>query len=1005
MQKFEMGSNFLKILFAMLVCFLHSKASTLGFISPSQSTHVKCIDREREALLNFKRGLTDVSGILSSWRDDGNRTDCCKWKGIQCNNETGHVQILDLRGSIMHYLIGSMNLTSLIDLQNMEYLDLSSNSVPSGSQIPQEMGSFKNLRYLNLSYACFVWGIPSQLGNLSKLKYLDLKGTDLHGAIPSQLGNLSMLEYLDLKGNLLTGAIPSQLGNLTRLRYLDLSENFLQGEMPYQLGNLTHLRYLDFTENSFSGALPFQVGNLPLLHTLKSDLSIGDAKWLFSLSSLATLSLTSLPNFCPSCHLIHELIPNLRELRLVNCNLSDNDISSLFRSDSKFSTSLTILDLSGNDLTSSTFQLLVNFSSKLQELHLTRCGLTDESFLVSSASIKKSLRSLVTLDLSFNRLNSPTIFHWIFNYTSNLHTLSLQHNWLEGPIPNGFGEVINSLEHLDLSFNELQGEIPASLGNIYTLQELDLRSNNLIFTSLRNLDLSNNQLIGEIPKSIGLLYELQSLHLEENYLEDLSDAGINDFVPEWFWNKLQIISEMNISYNGLRGTIPNLPIKFVEDLTIIFILKSNKLEGEIPAFLSQVDTLDLSYNNISDLNAFLCGKITTVRILDLSNNQIVGQLPDCWEHLNPLEFLDLSNNKLSGEIPQSMGTLANLAALVLRNNNLIGQLPSTLKNCTSLIIFDMSQNLLSGPIPLWIGENLRRLKILTLRVNRFVGSVPVQICYLEQIHLLDLSRNHLSGGIPTCLRNYTAMMKRSIISGQIVRRRDISIEGTYFGIYDRFNVVLMWKGQDYVFWNPQVLLSSIDLSSNNLTGAIPKEIGYLLGLVSLNLSRNKLDGEIPSEIGNLNLLEFLDLSRNDFSGNIPYTLSNIDRLGVLDLSNNNLSGRIPGGRHLQTFDASSFEGNIDLCGEQLNKSCTGDERTVQPEGVAMDGENGNLGFYGALYMILGLGFFTGFWGLLGPILLCRAWRFAYVKFLDRVVDYILVMVEVNVGKFHRWLKA
>ncbi|XP_020203128.1 receptor-like protein EIX1 [Cajanus cajan] len=1135
-----MGNYFLKILLAVLVCFSQTQVSILGFLSPSQSSHVKCIEKERQALLNFKHGILDEYGMLSTWREDDNNRDCCKWRGIQCNNATGHVHILHLRGSDTQHLTGAINFTSLIDLQNIQHLDLSYNEF-QGSYIPKLIGSFTNLRYLNLSWSGFA------------------------GRIPHKLGNLSKLEYLDLKENSLYGTIPSQLGQLTSLQYLDLTENYdIYGEIPYQLGNLSHLRYLDLSGTSLSGTIPFHVGNLPILHTLRLvgnfELTITDTKWLSSLSSLTTLGLSSLPNLGSSrqwIQMISKLIPNLRELRLSSCSLSDDNISSLFPSHSNLSSSLSILDLSDNMLTSSTFQLLFNhslnlqelylshnnivlsslhypsfpsiltidlsynnltslifegnfnFSSKIQELYLSNCGLTDESFLVPSASIKDFSSSLVTLDLSDNLLKSLSVFHWIFNFTSNLRSLNLLENLLEGLIPDGFGKVMKSLEVLVLESNKLQGEIPASLWNIFTLQKLFLKKNNLSgeistiiqnssqcnrhvfqtldlsynqitgmlpnlsnFTSLRMLDLSYNQFTGEIPKIIGLLDELVCLRLGGNHLEgdinelhlknlsklmeldltdsslsvkfdttwvppfqlynlglascklgprfpswlhnqrylsflDISDAGIDDFIPEWFWSKLQSISELNMSCNSLKGTIPNLPIKLTDDGYNIIILGSNQLEGEIPTFLSQAHALDLSKNKISDFNSFLCMESATTKMhtLVLSNNQIRGQLPNCWKHLkNSLEYLDVSNNKLSGKIPKSMGTLVHLQALVLRNNNLTGGLPFTLKNCTDLVILDVSENFLFGPIPSWIGENLQKLKILSLRVNRFFRSVPVNLCYLSQIHFLDLSRNNLSGGIPTCLGNFTAMMEREITTSGIVKGRKITSTEAYFSIYDS-NVLLTWKSQDYVFWNPDILLKSIDLSSNDLTGTIPKEIGYLVGLVSLNLSRNKLDGEIPTEIGNLSWLDFIDLSRNEFFGKIPFTLSKIDRLGVLDLSNNDLSGRIPWEGHLETFDASSFEGNVELCGEPLNKSCPGDKTTAKPQEQTVRGEEDNSVFIEALYMSLGLGFFAGFWGLLGPIILWQPWRIAYLRILNRVTDYILVTVELNIAKCCRWLES
>ncbi|XP_014499963.1 receptor-like protein 12 [Vigna radiata var. radiata] len=976
-----MDSYFIRFLFAISVWFLHFQVSILGFISQSQNSHVTCIARERRALLNVKQSLRDDYGILSTWRYDENNEDCCKWRGVECDNETGHVLMLQLQ-----HLSGFFNLASLIELQNIQHLDVTFCDF-SNSQIPENMGSFKNLRYLNLSWSTFAASIPHSLGNLSKLEYFDLRCS--YG---------------------ISGEIPSELGNLVSLRYLDLSDNDFRGEIPGQLRNLTQLRYLDLWEIGLSGEIPFRVGNLPFLQTLRLggdfDLSTKDAKWLSSLSSLDTLGLDSLP--LSSSHYwlksIRELVPNLRELKLVSCSLSDHNISSLFHFHSNLSTSLSFLDLYNNMLTSSTFSLLfnlhylmildlsennmtssifqgnLNFSSKLRELYLSNCGLTDKSFLVPSAS---------------------TCF-------TSLSYLDLSNNQLCGEIPKNIG-LPQELVYLHLEENYLAGDITElHLTNLSKLEVLDLTDNSLSL-KFSNTWIPPFQLFRLGLGSCKLGPSFPSWLQTQNRLEflDISHGEINDFVPEWFWNKLRFISRLNMSHNNLKGTIPNLPIKLTDDIGTFIFLSLNQLDGEIPAFLSQANTLDLSGNKISDLSMFLCIKSTTksMQTLDLSNNQITGQLPNCWEHLKgSLKFLNLKNNKLSGRIPHSMGTLVNLEALVLRNNSLIGELPFTLKNCTRLAVLDVGENLLSGAIPSWIGENMQKLNILSLRSNNFSGSVPDQICYLRQIRLLDLSMNHLSRGIPTCLRNLTAMMGRGVVEFGTEKLYRMS---SRFITYEKeeTNVLFMWKGQDHEFRNAEYLLKSIDISSNELTGEIPKELRYLLGLVSVNLSRNNLSREIPREIGNLDSLEFLDLSRNELSGRIPSTLANIDRLTVLDLSNNNLSGRIPWGRQLQTFEASSFEGNIGLCGQQLNRSCPEDKTAKQTQGEAVDSENDNSDIHGGLYMSLGLGFFTGFWGLLAPILLWRPWRFTYITFLNRLVEYILLMVEVNVGKCHRWLEG
>ncbi|MED6111013.1 hypothetical protein PIB30_048406 [Stylosanthes scabra] len=337
-----------------------------------------------------------------------------------------------------------------------------------------------------------------------------------------------------------------------------------------------------------------------------------------------------------------------------------------------------------------------------------------------------------------------------------------------------------------------------------------------------------------------------------------------------------------------------------------------------------------------------------------------------------------------------MGSLNNLKAMVLRNNS--GELPSALKNCTNLFLLDVAQNLLSGPIPSWIGDKLQQLTVLSLSENHFSGNISMHLCYLEQIEVLDLSRNNLSNGIPTCIKNFSAISQRSINITEI-RSRIYAYPSDYIETYGNdfslgmyiLNITLMWKGVDSWFKHPELIsLTGIDLSGNHLTGEIPKEIGYLAGLHSLNLSRNNLNGEIPSDIGNLTSLDFLDLSRNELCGRIPTSLSQIDGMGVLDLSNNNLSGRIPSGGHMDTFGASFFEGNPNLCGQQLNKTCPEDMTPAKPQQPASHDSD----FYEGLYMCLGFGFFTGFWGLLGPLLFWRAWGIAYIRFLNKVTDYI-----------------
>jgi Leucine-rich repeat (LRR) protein len=338
-----------------------------------------------------------------------------------------------------------------------------------------------------------------------------------------------------------------------------------------------------------------------------------------------------------------------------------------------------------------------------------------------------------------------------------------------------------------------------------------------------------------------------------------------------------------------------------------------------------------------------------------------------------------------------MGSLVNMYALILSNNSFSGQFPSLLKNFSDkLVLLDLGENMFHGALPSWIGDRFHQLVILSLQFNNFYGSIPSNLCYLRKLHVLDLSLNNLSGTIPICVKNFSVMAQDTMSSTMSTDHfYTLSVMNVSYTVRYDFNIFLMWKGVDRRYKNADTFLKSLDLSSNHLTGEIPTEMEYLFGLISLNLSRNNLSGEIISNIGNFKSLEFLDLSRNLLTGTIPSSLAHIDRLTMLDLSNNQLCGQIPIGTQLQSFNASSFEGNSYLCGEPLDRKCP-EEEPAKPQVPTTNAGDENSIFLEALYMSMGIGFFTGFVGLIGSVLLVLSWRETYSRFLNTMILKVFI---------------
>lgn len=163
---------------------------------------------------------------------------------------------------------------------------------------------------------------------------------------------------------------------------------------------------------------------------------------------------------------------------------------------------------------------------------------------------------------------------------------------------------------------------------------------------------------------------------------------------------------------------------------------------------------------------------------------------------------------------------------------------------------------------------------------------------------LSLTSNNLTGAIPRELGQLTYLQ---ILYLGVPRAISIDPEAHFtaieFDSSDSLNNLQVTSNQLGGAIPPELgnlrNLQQLALSDNQLSGTIPPELGNLTNLNMLALDGNQLSGTIPPELGNLTNLEQLLLRFNQLSGAIPSELGNLVNLGILALSNNQLSGLIP----------------------------------------------------------------------------------------------------------------
>ncbi|MBA0601584.1 DNA damage-repair/toleration protein DRT100 [Gossypium raimondii] len=324
------------------------------------------------------------------------------------------------------------------------------------------------------------------------------------------------------------------------------------------------------------------------------------------------------------------------------------------------------------------------------------------------------------------------------------------------------------------------------------------------------------------------------------------------------------------------------------------VLEDNSLQGNIPSGLGRLSflqTLSLAGNHFNGVVPLSLGNLRNLVMLNLGRNSLTGSIPSSFKNLVHLQSFDLSFNLLSGFVPEFLGQFHNITFIDLSNNQLSGHLPVSLFNLVTLSDLSLSHNQLTGSIPDQVG-NLKALTSLSLSHNKLIGPIPASISRLQKLWSLNLSRNGFSNPLP-------AISSKGVPSLLSI---DLSFNNLSLGtvpnwIRDRqlsdVNLASCKLRGAFPKFRPDSL-SSIDLSSNLLTGTISTHFTNMTGLQKLKLSNNQLKFDL-SELKVPDGISSIDLHSNQVFGSLSSILNNRTSsfLEVIDVSNNLISGTIP----------------------------------------------------------------------------------------------------------------
>lgn len=442
---------------------------------------------------------------------------------------------------------------SLRYLQKLRHLDLSGNEIYA---IDRDCfrGLQNSLETLIMADNSITHIPMDAFHGLPHLTTLDLSSNNLHEITPDvfreQMNSLVKVNFAD---NLLTEIPYAPLAMLKALRYLDLSSNRILG-----------MKALDETPDPVNVKLA-----LDTLHLEHNEIiMLHPASFQYFL----TVNRTFL-DFNPLQDIADGAFQSarIRELYLRHCHLSYIAPSAF----SGLESSLQVLDISGNNITTLPEKILTSFDflgsinirdNKIPSLFpqgggyagfqsdLYQLDLSGELNGPTNTQDLKKLEKIRTLTLgrlTSNQLQADDFF----GYGMQLENLRISHANLRGIKAHAFVHV-RGIKKLDLSENSIDNidkgafqDIGHSLMSLKIAHGLSAQMTQLPdireLTSLRELDLSNNKLKTISDNAFHFLKSLEVLELNDNQIEVLAKGTFQ----RDFHQKLE---EVSLEFNSLK---------------------------------------------------------------------------------------------------------------------------------------------------------------------------------------------------------------------------------------------------------------------------------------------------------------------------------------------------------------------------------------------------------------------------------------------------------------------